>query len=95
MLRAIAGTVIGELIGRRSGNGLLGAGIGLVATRIATRSIPGAVIVGGAILAKTLYDRRQPNKTGALPAISRSKLSQSDNIPSPPPAIPSPRPTAR
>lgn len=94
MLRAIAGTVIGELIGRRSGNGLLGAGIGLVATRIATRSIPGAVIVGGAILAKTLYDKRN-QKADSAPAISRSKLSQSDNIPSPPPAIPSPRPTAR
>lgn len=90
MLRSIAGTVIGELIGRRSGHGILGAGIGFVATRIATRSIPGAVIVGGAILAKTLYDRRQLSKTDALPAISPS-----DNIPSPPPAIPSPRRRAR
>jgi hypothetical protein len=90
MLRSIAGTVIGELIGRRSGNGLLGAGIGFVATRIATRSIPGAVIVGGAILAKTLYDRRQSSKTDVLPP-----TSPSENIPSPPPAIPSPRQRAR
>lgn len=27
--------------------------------RIATRSVPGALVVGGGLLAKTLYDRRQ------------------------------------
>lgn len=58
MLRSIAGAVVGEVIGRKRGNGLLGAGIGLVATRIATRSVPGLLLVGGAIVAKTLYDRR-------------------------------------
>jgi hypothetical protein len=59
MLRSIAGAVVGEVIGRKRGNGLLGAGIGLVATRIATRSVPGLLLVGGAIVAKTLYDRRK------------------------------------
>ncbi len=59
MLRSIAGAVVGELIGRKRGNGLLGAGIGLVATRIATRSVPGLILVGGAIAAKTIYDRRK------------------------------------
>jgi hypothetical protein len=58
MLRSIAGAVVGEVIGRRRGNGLLGAGIGLVATRIATRSVPGLLLVGGAIVARSLYDRR-------------------------------------
>ncbi|WP_298192371.1 hypothetical protein [Novosphingobium sp.] len=29
------------------------------ATRIATRSVPGAIIVGGAMLAKTLHERRK------------------------------------
>jgi hypothetical protein len=57
MLKSIAGAVVGEVIGRKRGNGLLGAGIGLVATRIATRSIPGLLLVGGAIVAKTLYDK--------------------------------------
>jgi hypothetical protein len=90
MIRSIAGAVIGELVGRRSGNGLLGAGIGLVATRIASRSIPGAVIVGSAILAKTLYDRRQSAKMSDLPV-----TSPSDSIPSLPPAIPSRRRRAR
>ena len=59
MLRTIAGAVVGEVIGRKRGNGLLGAGIGLVATRLATRSIPGLLFVGGAIAAKTIYDKRK------------------------------------
>jgi hypothetical protein len=32
------------------------------ATRIATRSVPGAIVVGGALLAKTLYDRKRSKK---------------------------------
>ena len=63
MLKSIAGAVIGEVIGRKRGNGLLGAGIGLVATRIATRSIPGLLLVSGAIAAKTIYDKRRERKT--------------------------------
>jgi hypothetical protein len=59
LLKNLTGVVIGEAIGRRRGNGLLGAGLGLIATRIATRSIPGALFVGGAMLAKTLYDKRK------------------------------------
>jgi hypothetical protein len=59
MLKSIAGAVVGELIGQKRGHGILGAGIGLVATRIATRSLPGALLVGGAILAKTFYDKRK------------------------------------
>jgi hypothetical protein len=78
MLRSIAGAVVGEIIGRKRGNGLLGAGIGLVATRIATRSIPGLLFVGGAVAAKTIYDKRKSRKT----------ISPSDNIPSLPPANP-------
>ena len=63
MLRSIAGAVVGEVIGRKRGNGLLGAGIGLVATRIATRSLPGLLLVGGAIAAKTIYDRRKERRS--------------------------------
>ena len=59
MLKSIAGAVIGEVIGRKRGHGLLGAGIGLVATRMATRSIPGLLLVGGAIVAKSIYDKRK------------------------------------
>ncbi len=63
MLKSIAGAVVGEVIGRKRGNGLLGAGIGLVATRIATRSVPGLLLVGGAIAAKTIYDKRKERRS--------------------------------
>jgi hypothetical protein len=42
---------------------LLGGIAGLVAMRIATRSVPGAIVVGGAVLAKKLYARRRAGKT--------------------------------
>ncbi len=64
MLKSIAGAVVGDVIGRKRGLGLLGAGIGLVATRLATRSIPGLLLVGGAILAKSIYDQRKGRKEG-------------------------------
>jgi hypothetical protein len=64
MLRSIAGAVVGEVIGRKRGHGLLGAGIGLVATRLATRSIPGLLLVSGAIVAKSIYDQRKGRKEG-------------------------------
>lgn len=37
---------------------------GAAVTRIATRSVPGAIVVAGGILAKTLYDRRRGRKGG-------------------------------
>ena len=37
---------------------LLGGVVGAVAVRVATRSVPGAIVVGGAMLAKRIYDRR-------------------------------------
>ena len=43
--------------------------VGTALARIATRSVPGAIIVGGGMLAKTLYDRRQ----GAAAAKSKGK----------------------
>jgi hypothetical protein len=58
-MKNIAGAVVGEVIGHKRGHGLLGAGIGLVATRIATRSIPGALFVGGVYVVKMLYDKRR------------------------------------
>jgi hypothetical protein len=62
LLKTIAGAVVGEAVGKRRGRGLLGAGIGIAATRLATRSVPGALLVGGAFLAKTLYDKRKKRK---------------------------------
>ncbi len=60
ILRTAATAVVGsEIAKRKKGNGLLGFGLGLIATRIATRSLPGAMLIGGAMVAKALYDRAQ------------------------------------
>jgi hypothetical protein len=65
LLRTLAGAAVGEAVGRRRGHGLLGMGLGILATRIATRSLPGALAIGGALVAKKLYDRRKERKNGA------------------------------
>ena len=44
---------------------LLGGIVGAVAVRVATRSVPGAILVGGAVVAKRLYDRKR-SKQGNL-----------------------------
>ena len=41
------------------GRSMLQTLIGTAAARIATRSVPGAIVVGGGLLAKALYDRRE------------------------------------
>lgn len=60
LIRSITqGAVAGAVGNRSTGRGLLGAGMGLLATRIAMRSLPGALVVGGALVAKTLWDRKR------------------------------------
>lgn len=39
--------------------------VGTAIARVATRSVPGAIIVGGGMLAKTLYDRKHRAKAEA------------------------------
>jgi hypothetical protein len=41
------------------GRGMARTLIGSAVARIATRSVPGALVVGGGLLAKTLYDRKR------------------------------------
>ena len=56
--------VLGQSIGKQKassvvrGRGLAQTLIGTAIARIATRSVPGAIVIGGGLLAKTLYDRR-------------------------------------
>lgn len=72
LIKTAAGAVLGSVIAEKTnGKGLLGAGLGVLATRIATRSIPGAVLVGGALVAKTLYDRRREGKPLPKPTLPR------------------------
>lgn len=52
----VAGKKGGSLIkGRTMGQTLIGTAL----ARVATSSVPGAIAVGGGLLAKTLYDRKQ------------------------------------
>ncbi len=63
LLKTLIGTIAGQKIGEKTaGRGFLGAGVGLVATRLAMRSIPGAALVGGGFLAKKLYDKRKARR---------------------------------
>ena len=62
LVKTVAGAVVGDVIGRRQGHGLIGAGLGIIATRIATRSLPGALLVSGAIVAKSIYDKRRERR---------------------------------
>lgn len=56
-LKTVLTTVVGtEARKFGKGNGFVPAIVSLVAARIAMRSIPGALIVGGALIAKKLYD---------------------------------------
>lgn len=58
LIRNLTTALVGnEARKRGKGNGLLGFGVGVLAARIATRSLPGALLVGGAMVAKALYDR--------------------------------------
>ncbi|HTN15487.1 MAG TPA: hypothetical protein VL017_09840 [Devosia sp.] len=55
----IGGYSPSELEGIVSGKGFVGTMAVAAVTRLATRSVPGALVVGGGLVAKALYDRRQ------------------------------------
>ena len=42
--------------------------VGTALARVATRSVPGAIVVGGGLVAKSLYDRKQKRKAEAAGA---------------------------
>ncbi|MDX2209705.1 MAG: hypothetical protein SFV20_05035 [Sphingopyxis sp.] len=69
VITKIIPAAVGSAAGKGSlGKGLIGAGLGLVAARIARRSLPGAVFVGGAMVAKWLYDKKQEEKAAEAAA---------------------------
>ena len=68
LLRGIARSAVGSAArrgarrstqSRSAGSDILGIVVGAVAARVATRSVPGAILVGGGLLAKYLWDKRQ------------------------------------
>jgi hypothetical protein len=58
LLNAAIDTLLPVDAAKAGRKGLLGGIAGAVAVRVATRSVPGAIVVGGAVIAKRLYDRR-------------------------------------
>ena len=57
LIRNLFTTAVGyEARKHTKGHGLRNFGLGMLAARLATRSIPGALLVGGALIAKKLYD---------------------------------------
>ena len=67
LVRNLFTTFVGyEARRHTSGHGLRNFGLGMIAARIATRSVPGALLVGGALIAKKLYD--DAKEAEALPA---------------------------
>ncbi|MFM5884766.1 MAG: hypothetical protein ACKOQ3_05485 [Novosphingobium sp.] len=53
---------------------LLGRLAAAVAVRVATRSVPGALVIGGGLLAKTLFDRRRGKR--AAPAAGEAAVDK-------------------
>ncbi|MFM2302199.1 MAG: hypothetical protein RLZZ84_1935 [Pseudomonadota bacterium] len=52
---------------------LLGGLAGAMAVRIAARSVPGAIVIGGSLLAKRLYDRRHAKDGAATPPAKKDQ----------------------
>jgi hypothetical protein len=48
--------------------------VGLALVRVATRSVPGAIVVGGALLAKHLHDRKKAHDAARRDAEAESPL---------------------
>ena len=60
LLRNVGRLALGRAVNDRvASRGVLGAGLGLIATRLALRSVPGALLVGGGFVAKHLWDKRK------------------------------------
>ncbi len=58
---------------KTSDGGLVKTGLGYLVTRVATRSVPGALMVGGAYLGRHLWNRRKARKTAAGAAATSDK----------------------
>ena len=69
--RGVEKGLIGSKLGSKKagrlikGRSMMQTLVGTAIARVATRSVPGAIVVGGGLLAKTLYDRRRSRKAEA------------------------------
>lgn len=63
LLDVAAGRLFAEKADAPKPKGSIGRSLaGAALTRLATRSVPGALVVGGGLLAKGLYDRRRAKR---------------------------------
>lgn len=66
--RAVEGSLLGKAAGSArprkviKGKTMTQTLVGTALVRIAARSVPGAIVIGGGLLAKTLYDRKRARK---------------------------------
>ncbi|MEW4468145.1 hypothetical protein AB1K62_09970 [Parasphingorhabdus sp. JC815] len=68
-----------------NGTGLMGFGIGVLAARLATRSIPGALFVAGVIIAKAVYDRAKEKSSTEIKRLpAPDKMTEIDDKITPP-----------
>ena len=70
--RGLIGTKLGTKKAGRviKGRSMMQTLVGTAIARIATHSLPGAIIVGGGMLAKTLYDRKRKAEAEAEGAVA-------------------------
>jgi hypothetical protein len=82
MLKSLIGAFIGSKIDkRRDGRGgIAGAALGAAAVRVATRSIPGALAIGGAAVAASLIGKR-----------IKARRAANEQLPPVPPRPPGPQ----
>ena len=59
LFRSFSKTKAKNIVGGRT---MFQSLLGTAVARIATRSVPGALLVGGGLLAKTLFDRREDKR---------------------------------
>lgn len=84
LLRTVIGALVGGEIDRRldGRGGIAGAAIGAAAVRVATRSIPGALAVGGAALALGyLKSRRDRRRAAGEPAAGAKPPAVAPRVP--------------
>lgn len=77
--RGMAGRVLGKALPLRRPGGLLpapslaGSLVGTAIARMATRSVPGAILVGGGLVAKALYERRKTRRAAKAATVTPRK----------------------
>lgn len=80
--RGVEKGLIGSKLGSKKagriikGRSMVQTLVGTAIARVATRSVPGAIVVGGGLLAKTLYDRRRSRKAEAAGEVSLEEQAE-------------------